>query len=204
MYTRSPGTLVIEGLEGRSTSFPWPEIEAFIQFRSKLELYKPVSKWLHNWAILRGSSWTIFGDVMTSTSVRGLPHHKNWRETKKNKARSVTWKSFNVPSLNFSRHCLLKYCFSFSPTWCHKSELTIATNLSMLVNLIAQSVDLTISLPPNEDYGPNTKGSVSLILLRSLGWLTPLVNVSSKMARFPAKRQTNEPPWKQTTSTLKI
>ena len=86
----------------------------------------------------------------------------------------------------------------------HKNELTLATNLSMVVNLIAQSVDLTISLPPNEDYVPNTKGSVSLILLRSLGWLTPLVNVSSKMARFPAKRQTNEPPWKQTTSTLKI
>ena len=87
---------------------------------------------------------------------------------------------------------------------CHKNGLTLATNLSMVVNLIAQSVDLTISLPPNEDYVPNTKGSVSLILLRSLGWLTPLVNVSSKMARFPAKRQTNEPPWKQTTSTLKI
>ena len=86
----------------------------------------------------------------------------------------------------------------------HKNELTLATNLSMVVNLIAQSADLTISLPPNEDYVPNTKGSVSLILLRSLGWLIPLVNVSSKMARFPAKRQTNEPPWKQTTSTLKI
>ena len=145
---------------------------------------------------------------MTSTSVSGLPFttsHK-LRETKKNRAKFVNLQKFQRSQSRLQQTSSPQILFLlFSHLMiCHKNELTLATDLSMLVNLIAQSVDLTISLPPNEDYVPNTKGSVSLILLRSLGWLTPLVNVSSKMARFPAKRQTNEPPWKQTTSTLKI
>ena len=145
---------------------------------------------------------------MTSTSVSGLPF------TTLNKLKGDKERQSQVCYLQKFQRSQFRLQQTLSPQIpfllfthlmiCHKNELTLATDLSMLVNLIAQSVDLTISLPPNEDYVPNTKGSVSLILLRSLGWLTPLVNVSSKMARFPAKRQTNEPPWKQTTSTLKI
>ena len=145
---------------------------------------------------------------MTSTSVSGLPF------TTSNKLKGDKERQSQVCYLQKFQRSQSRLQQTLSPRIlfvlfshlmiCHKNELTLATNLSMVVNLIAQSVDLTISLPPNEDYVPNTKGSVSLILLRSLGWLTPLVNVSSKMARFPAKRQTNEPPWKQSTSTLKI
>ena len=145
---------------------------------------------------------------MTSTSVSGLPF------TTSNKLKGDKERQSQVCYLQKFQRSQFRLQQTLSPQIlfllfshlmiCHKNELTLATNLSMVVNLIAQSVDLTISLPPNEDYVPNTKGSVSLILLRSLGWLIPIVNVSSKMARFPAKRQTNEPPWKQTTSTLKI
>ena len=145
---------------------------------------------------------------MTSTSVSGLPFttSEKLKGDEKIKAKFVNLQKFQRSQSRLQQTSSPQILFLlFSHLMiCHKNELTLATNLSMVVNLIAQSVDLTISLPPNEDYVPNTKGSVSLILLRSLGWLTPLVNVSSKMARFPAKRQTNEPPWKQTTSTLKI
>ena len=145
---------------------------------------------------------------MTSTSVSGLPFvaSNKLKEDKERQSQVCYLQKFQRSQFRLQQTLSPQILFLlFSHLMiCHKNELTLATNLSMVVNLIAQSVDLTISLPPNEDYVPNTKGSVSLILLRSLGWLTPLVNVSSKMARFPAKRQTNEPPWKQTTSTLKI
>ena len=145
---------------------------------------------------------------MTSTSVSGLPFttSQKLKGDKERQSQVCYLQKFQRSQFRLQQTLspqILLLLFSHLMI-CHKNELTLATNLSMVVNLIAQSVDLTISLPPNEDYVPNTKGSVSLILLRSLGWLTPLVNVSSKMARFPAKRQTNEPPWKQTTSTLKI
>ena len=145
---------------------------------------------------------------MTSTSVSGLPFttSQKLKGDKERHSQVCYLQKFQRSQFRLQQTLSPQILFLlFSHLMiCHKNELTLATNLSMVVNLIAQSVDLTISLPPNEDYVPNTKGSVSLILLRSLGWLTPLVNVSSKMARFPAKRQTNEPPWKQTTSTLKI
>ena len=145
---------------------------------------------------------------MTSTSVSGLPFTTPFKMKgdKERQSQVCHLQKFQRSQFQLQQtlYSLILFLFFSHLMICHKNELTLATNLSMVVNLIAQSADLTISLPPNEDYVPNTKGSVSLILLRSLGWLTPLVNVSSKMARFPAKRQTNEPPWKQTTSTLKI
>lgn len=161
---------------------------------------------IHCWTISRAAvssgSLTILGHVMTSTSVNALLHHTERKGKQRNKlVWKLTCQSFKVFSLHLSRHSLLNYDLLFTQSKIfRKNEFTSRTDLSKFSKYDSPVSCFDTVASPSGGFASNSV-RLNVSEVSQEPWLVDtLVNVWSKMARFPAKRQTTELPWKQNAS----
>ena len=142
---------------------------------------------------------TILGHVMTSTSVNALPQHRT--EGKQRNGNSPADKVSRFPASSSAD--ILSLTMISSSLWSkiyHKNEFTAQTDLSKFSKYDSSVSCSDTRASPSGGFATNT-ARLNVSEVPQEPWLVDtLVNVWSKMARFAAKRQTSEVPWKQTAS----